>query len=161
MRYEYNKKMQNDREIVNETDHHIEYKINEEDQKLMIGAEDISCSIAGQDIIKKNVNLIYHKIILRLTEIYDENVSYFIDTYYKNLVKNEIRHTILKLNIPRSVLKNKTFYSLYNLENLNNRIYEQISSHPKLISLNIEFIQDLELYFQGLPRKIISSWRTD
>ncbi len=152
MRYEYNKRMENDREIVSETDHYIQYKPNKKDQELMTGAEDISCNITGQDIMKKNVNFIYHKIILRLTEIYDKNVSNFIDTYYKSLVKNEIRHTILKSPIPRSVLKNKTFSSLYNLENLNNRIYEQTSLHPKLKNMDIKFIEDLELYFLGLNK---------
>ena len=148
MIYKYNEAAKNYGHIIGETDDYIEYELNEKEVPSS-GLEEVSCRITGADIMKKNVNYIYHKIIVRLIEVYDEDVSNFINKYFKSLVKHEIRSTILKVNFPKHVLKNKTFYSLYNLENLNKRIAETLMQDPEALNRENDFFTDFESYAQS------------
>ena len=145
MRYKYNELSLDERKIISETDDYIQYESNME---VSDDYEKTACSITGRDFLTKNVNYVYSKIILRLVEVYDENVSKFIDRYYKRLLKHEIK-VMLNYPVSKKELKKKTFTSSYSLENLNKRIREDLMSNDSMSIQDKEFKEALQLYIQG------------
>ena len=126
MRYEYNKLNMKNREKVFENDYIIKYEPSEEEKNSFQVDEfkSIYCTITGKDILSKNVNYIYSKIINKIKEIYNEDMQSYLDKNYKYFVKQEIKNVILKSGISKKELKKDGVTSEYNIVNLIQRIKE-------------------------------------
>lgn len=126
MRYSYNIANMPKDNVVSEDKHTIKYEPTEE-QKQEFNKEKlskISCVITGKDILSKNKNFIYSKIINRIEEMYDNQTMLAVDKYHKKLVKSEIKNGMLKMKVSKSLLKNEDYKIFYNIENLMKRIIE-------------------------------------
>ena len=136
-RYEYNKIGMSGREILKETDSYISYKPSKEDYNLFNRENMIkeSCVFNGRDILSKNINYLTHKIIKRIEELYGKETSKYIEDYFSELVKNEMRTMILNKSVPKKILKMKGFESLHNLVNFHKRVFEMIHNKDKLVEL--------------------------
>jgi len=168
-RYEYQKIGTNSREVLEETDSYISYKPSKEDYDLLNkeGMIKESCVFTGRDILSKNINYLTHKVIKRIEELYSKETSKYIEDYFSELVKYEMRTMILNKSVPRKMLKTKGFESLYNLVNFHKRIYETIHNIDKLVELIDNkkllktpqlldlFFKRTESYFNELSKKEI------
>jgi len=136
-RYEYNKIGMNDREVLEETDSIISYKPSKEDYDLLNKEVMVteSCVFSGRDILSKNVNYLTNKVIKRIEELYGNEVSKYIEDYFSELVKYEMRTMILGKSAPRKILKTKGFESFLNLVNFHLRVFETIHNKDKLVEL--------------------------
>ncbi len=164
-RFKYNQKlMGNDRKIIEETDTYIKYEVNEDEKSVDDNRmREISCLITGRDMISKNTTYISNKIISKMEEIYGKEVSDFINDYFKDYVKYEVKTLIFKSNTPKSILKKKGFESLFNIENFHRRIVELLTSEnpimiEKINRTKFKVEKDLETYGNKLELYIKGVW---
>lgn len=120
-RYGYNERMPIDGlTIVKETDDYIKYKPSEGFK--LEDMSSVSIEFTNKDLSSRNFNYLYSKTIRRMEEIYNSDVSSFVDENFKSFVKQDMKRLIK--SVPKKYYKNDKFTVQFNIENLLKRIIE-------------------------------------